>query len=54
MSSGELFRYHLRQGTPLGQLVAKNKNHGLLGPGELTIDIILDKVLALTPKGLPL
>ena len=54
ISSGDLFRHHLEQGTPLGKQAECYMNQGLLGPGELTIDIILDKVLALTPKGLPL
>ena len=54
ISSGDLFRHHLEQGTPLGERVAVYMNQGLLVPDELTIDIILDKVLALTPKGLPL
>jgi adenylate kinase len=50
VSSGDLFRYHLRQGTELGQRVSQYINQGLLVPDEVTIDIILDKVLAFSPE----
>ena len=47
ISSGDLFRFHLREGTLLGQRVNYYVNAGLLVPDELTIDIVLDKVLDL-------
>jgi adenylate kinase len=48
ISSGDLFRFHLREGTALGQRVHYYVNEGLLVPDELTIDIVLDKVLDLS------
>ena len=50
ISSGDLFRYHLREGTDLGQRAAEYINQGLLVPDEVTIDIILDQVLALSDE----
>jgi adenylate kinase len=47
ISSGDLFRYHLRQGTELGQRAAEYMNQGRLVPDEVTIGIILDEVLGL-------
>ena len=47
ISSGELFRYHLQQGTPLGTKVAEFYNQGLLVPDDLVIEMVLDKVLEL-------
>lgn len=49
ISSGDLFRYHLQQETPLGQRVSHYVRQGLLVPDEVTIEIILDKVLAFSP-----
>ena len=45
ISSGELFRRHLGQGTPLGLRAKEYINKGELVPDEVTIDIILDKVM---------
>ena len=45
ISSGDLFRYHLRENTALGARVAEYVNQGLLVPDEVTVDIMLDKVL---------
>ncbi len=45
ISSGDLFRRHLRNQTPLGQRVSGYVNQGLLVPDELTIGIILDRLL---------
>ena len=47
ISSGDLFRFHLREKTPLGERVQHYVDSGLLVPDELTIDIVLDKVLEL-------
>ena len=47
ISSGDLFRHHLGAGTPLGLRAAEYMNQGLLVPDEVTIDIILDRVLSL-------
>ena len=50
IGSGELFRLHLQQRTPLGLRAAEYMNQGLLVPDEVTIDIILEKVLSLEAK----
>lgn len=50
ISSGDLFRYHLRQGTELGKRAAEYINQGLLVPDEVTIDIVLAQVLALSDE----
>ena len=47
ISSGDLFRHHLREKTVLGVRAAEYMNQGLLVPDEVTINIILDKVLGL-------
>ena len=47
ISSGDLFRHHLQEGTPLGLRASSFVNRGLLVPDDVTIDIMLDKVLAL-------
>ena len=50
IGSGDLFRYHLREQTPLGQEASKYVNQGLLVPDEITIGIIMDKVLGLSTQ----
>ena len=47
ISSGDLFRHNLRENTPLGLRAAEYMKQGLLVPDEVTIDIVLDKVLSL-------
>ena len=47
ISSGDLFRHNLLENTPLGLRAAEFMKQGLLVPDEVTIDIILDKVLSL-------
>ena len=47
ISSGDLFRHNLRENTPLGIRAAEFMKQGLLVPDEVTIDIVLDKVLSL-------
>ena len=49
ISSGDLFRAHLQQKTPLGNQASEYINQGLLVPDEVTIEIILDKLLTLEP-----
>ena len=46
ISSGDLFRHHLGQGTPLGLRAKEYMSKGELVPDEVTIDVILDKVMA--------
>ena len=47
ISSGDLFRWNLKEGTALGLKAQGFMEQGVLVPDEVTIDIILDKVLAL-------
>ena len=47
ISSGDLFRHNLRENTPLGLRAAEYMKQGLLVPDEVTIDIVLDRVLSL-------
>ena len=46
VSSGDLFRYNLRQGTPLGLQAKSYMDQGALVPDHVTVDIILEKVMA--------
>ncbi len=46
ISSGELFRHHLGQGTPLGLRAKEYMTKGELVPDEVTIDIILEEVMS--------
>jgi len=50
ISSGDLFRHHLGEGTPLGLRAKEYMSKGELVPDEVTIDIILDKVMSI-PDG---
>ncbi|MBM3942847.1 MAG: adenylate kinase [SAR202 cluster bacterium] len=47
ISSGDLFRKHLREGTPLGQEASRYIKQGALVPDSITIGIMLEQVLAL-------
>ena len=47
IGSGDLFRHHLQNETPLGLRAAEYVNQGLLVPDEVTIDMILEKVMFL-------
>jgi adenylate kinase len=51
ISSGDLFRHHLRGGTPLGLRAAQYINQGVLVPDEVTIDIVLEKVMSVPREG---
>jgi adenylate kinase len=50
VSSGDLFRWNLQEQTPLGLKAGEFMNQGLLVPDEVTIDIVLEKVLFLAAK----
>ena len=50
ISSGDLFRHHLREETPLGLRAAEYMRQGVLVPDELTIDIVLERVLAINSE----
>ena len=45
ISTGDLFRSHLQQGTPLGAKVAEFMNQGLLVPDDLVIEMVMDKIV---------
>ena len=44
ISSGDLFRSHLQQGTPLGAKLGEFMRRGLLVPDDLVLEMLLDKV----------
>jgi len=46
ISSGDLFRHHLQRETPLGLRASEYMNRGLLVPDEVTINIVLERVLS--------
>jgi len=46
ISSGDLFRQHLGQGTPLGLQAKEYMDKGELVLDDVTIDIVLDKVMS--------
>lgn len=50
VSSGDLFRHHLSNGTELGELARGYMNRGALVPDEVTIGMVLDRVASL-PDG---
>ncbi len=47
VSSGDIFRHNLRQGTPLGLRAKKYMDRGELVPDEVVIDIMLSKVMSI-------
>ena len=44
IASGDLFRYHRREGTPLGLKAAEYMSQGLLVPDEITITMVLERI----------
>ncbi len=44
VSSGDLFRFNIQEGTELGAKASEYMNKGLLVPDELVIEMVLDKV----------
>ncbi len=44
ISSGDLFRHHLSNGTKLGELARGYMNRGELAPDEVTIGMVLDRI----------
>ena len=47
VSSGDIFRHNLRQGTPLGLRAKEFMDRGELVPDEVVIDIMLDKIMSI-------
>lgn len=46
VSSGDIFRHNLRQGTPLGLRAKEYMERGELVPDNVVIDIMLDKIMS--------
>ena len=44
ISSGDLFRYHQKEGTPLGLKTKEYMSQGLLVPDEITIAMVLEQI----------
>ena len=44
ISTGDLFRKHLKEGTPLGKLAQEFMSKGNLVPDEIVIDMVEDKI----------
>ena len=44
ISTGDIFRYNIKNGTELGKEANKYRDKGLLVPDELTVKILLDRV----------
>lgn len=44
ISTGDLFRKHLKEGTPLGKMAQEYMNKGNLVPDQLVIDMVDDKI----------
>ena len=47
VSSGDIFRHNLRQGTPLGLKAKEYMDRGELVPDDVVIDIMLDKIMSI-------
>ena len=47
VSSGDLFRYNLQQGTPLGLQAKSYMDQGELVPDYVTVDIVLEKIMSI-------
>ena len=47
VSSGDIFRHNLREGTPLGLRAKEYMDQGELVPDDVVIDIMLDKVMSI-------
>lgn len=51
ISTGDLFRKHLKEGTPLGLLAKEYMNNGNLVPDQVVIDMVDDKIKSSGPTG---
>lgn len=47
VSSGDIFRHNLREGTPLGLRAREYMERGELVPDDVVIDIMLDKIMSI-------
>jgi adenylate kinases len=44
ISTGDIFRYNIKNGTALGKKVKEYIDQGLLVPDELTVDLVVDRI----------
>ena len=44
ISTGDIFRANLKEGTPLGLKAKEYMDHGLLVPDDLTCDLVVDRI----------
>src|SRR5690606_16430148 len=51
ISTGDLFRKHLKEGTPLGKLAQEYMDKGNLVPDKVVIDMVDDKISSGTNGG---
>ena len=51
ISTGDLFRKHLKEGTPLGQLAKGYMDKGNLVPDQVVIDMVDDKIKSSSSTG---
>ena len=51
ISTGDIFRFNIKNGTELGMEAKKYMDQGLLVPDELTVKILLDRVAKDDCKG---
>lgn len=49
LSTGELFRTHLREGTPLGKLADRYMSKGQYVPDDITVGMVRDRVREIPP-----
>ena len=49
ISTGDLFRKHLKEGTPLGKMAQEYMNKGNLVPDQVVIDMVDDKISSSGP-----
>ncbi len=52
ISTGDLFRKHLREGTPLGKLAQDYMSKGNLVPDQVVIDMVDDKISSESSEGI--
>lgn len=51
VSTGDLFRYNLKNNTELGKLARTYMNKGELVPDEVTVAMVRDRSSAIMPSG---
>jgi len=49
LATGDLFREHVRRGTPLGELAARHMSKGEYVPDDVTVEMVRERVASLAP-----